>query len=51
MSDDLAKLRERMDLYRRRSEFVRLRPIAAAYGEAADQLEEMIKVRTASPGR
>jgi hypothetical protein len=51
VSDDVAKLRERIDLYRRKSEFIPLRPIAAAYGDAADQLEDMIKARTASPGR
>jgi cytochrome c551/c552 len=42
MSNEIAELSELMECYRRRSKSVHLLPIAAAYADAADQLEEMI---------
>jgi hypothetical protein len=45
MSDEISELRERMEYYRRRSKSVPFRPIAAAYAEAADQLEDSVTSR------
>ena len=42
MADEIDGLRELMDHYRRKAETVGILPLAAAYGEAANQIEEMI---------
>jgi hypothetical protein len=40
--DDVAELTELMQAYRSRSKAVPFRPIAAAYAEAANDLQELI---------
>jgi len=42
MPNEIAELTELMECYRGRSKVVPFRPIAAAYAEAAEDLEEMI---------
>jgi hypothetical protein len=46
MADTIAELRELMESYRHRSKAVPFRPVADAYAEAADNLEEMISQRS-----
>ncbi len=42
MPDEIAELRERINDYRRRSKSL-YKPIAAAYADAADELEAKLK--------
>lgn len=42
MADKVEELRELMDRYRRKARSVGILPLAAAYDEAADQIEETI---------
>jgi hypothetical protein len=42
MADKINELRELMDHYRRKARSVGILPLAAAYGEAADRIEETI---------
>ena len=42
MADQIAELRDLLDSYRRRSKSVRFTPVATAYAQAADDLEEMV---------
>jgi hypothetical protein len=49
MTDQIAELHELMEAYRRRSEIVRFTPVATAYAEAADQLEQVIAEAAGSP--
>lgn len=42
MPDEITELRKLAEAYRRRSTAAPFNPVAAAYAEAADQLDEMI---------
>jgi hypothetical protein len=42
MPDEITELTELMETYRRRSREMPYRPIAAAYSDAADDIQEMI---------
>ncbi len=42
MRVDITELSELMEIYRRRSKLVPFQPVAAAYAEAADDLQEMV---------
>jgi cytochrome c551/c552 len=47
---EIADLRELMEAYRRKSRSVGWQPVAAAYADAADQIEETIaEIKAASP--
>lgn len=48
MREDIADLSELMEVYRRRSKEVPFQPIAAAYAEAADDLQELLAELKAS---
>ena len=42
MAGQIAEWRELLEAYRRRAECVPFRPVAAAYAEAADELEKRV---------
>lgn len=48
MREDIADLSELMEIYRRRSKAVPFQPVAAAYAEAADDLQEILAELKAS---
>jgi hypothetical protein len=50
MPDEIAELTKLMETYRRRSRDMPYRPIAEAYADAADDIQEMIAgLEAASP--